>query len=259
MPFAISPASIVIHVCKITWFVSLLLIFSCQAVPDIAESINQVVPEIAQSINAKTQYDGSYTVSFICDEIYMANATIDIENGAIKGQIIQNIKQQTFNVSGHVTEKGKIKFQAITTYTKEPVEAVGAINDDGMIQGTYRVGNRNCEFIGFCFTKNKNEIVTQYDGVYNLDLISGGKHIANFKARIENGEFHSVLMNINNNTYKIDGKVSKNGRLILNTLFSNMNKGLTVIGYIQKDFSVKGIYTTYTGIKGAFSGKKIDD
>jgi hypothetical protein len=37
-----------------------------------------------------------------------------------------------------------------------------------------------------------------------------------------------------------------------------MNKGVTVIGRIQKDGSIMGIYSTYTGKKGAFSGKKID-
>jgi hypothetical protein len=225
---------------------SVLLTYSCQ-----------VVPEITQSINTIKKYDGNYTVSFICNDIYMANATIEIVNGTINGQIIQNIKQQTFNVSGNVAENGKLQFQTLSTQSQEIVEAIGAINDNGMIQGTYRVGDRACEFIGFCFTKNSNEIVTQYDGMYELDLISEGKHIVNCKANIENGEFHTLITNINDDSYTIDGKVSKDGRLILNTLFSNMNKGLTVIGYIEKDGTVKGIYTTYDGRKGAFSGKKL--
>jgi len=227
------------------WFISMFIFSSCQGVPEI------------QSIAAITEYDGSYTVSFICNDIHMANATIDIVNGTIEGQIIQNLKQQTFSVTGTVTEKGQLKFQTITTQTEEPVEAVGSINTDGMIQGSYQVGNRKCEFLGFCFSKNKNEIVTQYDGIYQLDLISDGINVATFKATIENGEFHRVITNINNNSYTIDGKVSKNGRIILNTLFSQMNNGVTVIGRIQKDGSIMGIYTTYQGKKGAFSGKRI--
>jgi len=241
MKIALSPVS---HVCIIIWF-SIFIFSSCQEVPEI------------QSINAITEYDGSYTVSFICNDINVANATIDIINGTIEGQIIQNLKQQTFSVTGTVTENGKLKFQTITTQSDEPVEAVGAINKDGMIQGTYQVGTRNCEFYGFCFTKNKNEIVTQYDGIYQLDLISDGISVASFKATIENGEFHRVITNINNNSYTLDGKISKNGRIILNTLFSKMNNGVTVIGCIQKDGSIMGVYTTYTGKNGAFSGKKI--
>jgi len=254
MPIVISPSSIVNHVCIITWLVSILFFSSCQVVPE--PEIQSIEPEI-QSINAITEYDGSYTVSFICYKFHMANATIDIINGTIEGQIIQNLKQQTFNVTGTVTENGKLKLQTTSTQIEAPIEAVGSIDNSGMIKGTYQVGNRNCEFIGFCYTKNRNEIITEYDGIYQLDLISSGNNVASFKARIENGRFHRVITNINNNSYTIDGKVAKNGRLIMNTLFSNKNNGVTVIGRIHKDGSIMGIYTTYNGRNGAFSGKKI--
>jgi len=246
MPITFSSASIANHAC-ITWFVLMVLFASCQSIPETD----------IQSMNAITKYDGSYSVSFICNEYHMASATIDIINGKIEGQIIQNLKQQTFNVTGSVAEDGKLKLQKITTQTEESVQVIGSIDNNGMIQGSYQVGNRNCEFFGFCFTKNKSEIVTQYDGIYQLDLISNGNTVARFKARIENGQIHRVITNINNNSYKIDGKVSKNGRLILNTLFSNKNNGVTVIGCIQKNGSVMGMYTTYQGKQGAFSGKKI--
>jgi len=217
------------------------------------------IPEITQQINETSQYDGSYLISFICDDIYMANATIDVVNGKIASQNIQNINKQDFYVSGIVDDKGKLQFTTITTTDEESVEAVGTIDEKGMIKGMYQVGPRHCEFLGFCFTKNKMDIVTKYDGVYHLHLINEGDQIASFKARIEKGEFHNVLENINNNSYEIEGIVSKDGRLILKTQFSNINRGLTVIGYIQNNGSVKGIYTTSSGTKGAFSGKKIED
>ena len=239
---------IVNHVCVSCFF--LMLFFSaCQIVPE---------TEI-QSKDAITEYDGSYTVSFMCNEFHMASATIEVINGSIEGQIIQNLNQQTFNVTGTVTEDGKLELQKITTHTAESIAATGSIDKNGMIQGTYQVGTRNCEFIGFCFTKNKREIVTQYDGIYQLDLISSGNTVARFKARIENGQIQKIITNINDNSYTIDGNVSKNGRLILNTLFSDKKNGVTVIGCIKKDGSVMGIYTTYQGKKGAFSGKKIVD
>jgi hypothetical protein len=246
MPFAISPGRLVNHVCIVIWFILILFFYSCQVVHEV------------QPVDAITEYDGSYTVSFMCSGFHMANATINVINGTIEGQIIQNVKQQTFKVAGTVSDKGKLKLYTITTQSEEPVEAVGAIDKKGMIQGSYRVGNRNCKFIGFCYSKNQNDIVTQYDGTYQLDLISGGNNVASFKATIENGQFHRIITNINHNTYTIDGKVSKNGRLILNTLFSDMNNGVTVIGCIQKDGSIMGIYSTYNGKKGAFSGKRID-
>jgi hypothetical protein len=246
MSLTISPARCVNLIWIAIWFISTLFIFSCQVVPEV------------QPIDAITEYDGSYTVSFVCNGFHMANATIDVINGTIEGQIIQNVKQQTFNVTGAVAKDGTLKFQAIMTQSDESVDAVGSINDKGMIKGTYRVGSRDCEFIGFCFSKNQKEVVSQYDGIYQLDLISDGNNVASFKAEIENGEFHRVITNINNNTYTIDGKVSMNGRLILNTLFSDMNNGVTVIGCIQKDGTIMGVYSTYNGKKGAFSGKKID-
>jgi hypothetical protein len=251
MPISISPASIANYVCFITWFISFLLFSSCHVVPETETE--------SQSIDAIIKYDGSYTVSFICNELHMANATIDILNGTIEGEIIHNLNQQTFNVNGMVTENGRLNIQAITTETDELVEVMGSIDNNGMIQGTYQVGHRNCKFIGFCFSKNKNEIVTQYDGTYQLNLISDGNNVASFKASIEHGKFHRVITNINQNSYTIDGKVSKNGRLIMNTLFSNLNNGVTVIGCIQSDGSVIGIYNTYNGKKGAFSGKKISE
>jgi hypothetical protein len=233
---------------KALWFVIVFFSFSCKEAPEITQPITEV-----------SQYDGSYLISFICDDTYMANATIDILKGKIDAQNIQNINQQKFVVSGIVDDNGKLQFTTIKTPDQKFVEADGFISGNGMIKGTYQVADRNCEFLGFCFTKNKKDIITQYDGVYQLHLLSEGDQIASFKARIENGEFNNVIENVNNNSYTIEGIVSKDGRLILKTMFSNINRGLTVIGYIQNNGSVKGIYTTSTGKKGAFSGKKIDD
>jgi len=228
-------------------FLSILIFHSCKM--DLNKSQG----------NRTKKFDGSYIISFICDKVCMANSTIDIKNGYIDGNIIQNIKQQSFHVTGYVKNDGKISFKTISTDLKEPVDAVGIIDSNGSIKGNYSVGNRECKFIGFCFTKNKNEKITQYDGSYQLELIRDGNRIASFKARIKDGKFNTILTTINYESYKIDGRISKDGSIILNTMFSNNNKGITVTGYINEDGSIKGIYYTYSGKTGVFSGKKMSD
>ncbi|KPA10418.1 hypothetical protein MHK_009378 [Candidatus Magnetomorum sp. HK-1] len=226
-------------------FISIFSFFSCQ-----------YIPFKNQKINDLEKHDGSYSISFICGEICMANAIIEIKNGKIDGEV-QNIKQQSFLVIGYVEEKGTLQLQSISENSDESIEAYGMVSNDGTITGSYSVENRTCNLFGFCFTKNKNEIVTQYDGMYKLELIRDGNKIENFKIRIQNGEFQTNISTKTNELYKIDGKISKNGNIILNTLFSNKNKGLTVIGSIQKDGSVKGDYYTNSRKKGVFSGNKL--
>ncbi len=217
----------------------------------------QLIPYKDQPQNDIKRYDGSYSVSFICGDICMANAIIEIKDGAIDGQV-QNIKQQSFYVIGYVSQNGDLQLQSISVDSEESIEAYGTINNNGTVNGTYQVDDRNCKLLGFCFKTNRNEIVKQYDGTYQIELIRAGKQMATSQFTIKNGEFHTSIATINNDLYKLDGKISKEGNIIFNTLFSNKDKGLTVIGTINKEGVVKGDYYTNSGSKGVFSGKKIN-
>ena len=118
-----------------------LLIYSCQF--------------INTSNKNNNKYDGTYSVSFICAENCLANSIFNINDGKIK-TIIQNINKQTFIVDGFVVEKsGKLKL-SISSSSNEIVKASGNIFTEGLLQGTYNIGNRKCKFIGTLITRNKN-------------------------------------------------------------------------------------------------------
>jgi len=227
-------------------FISLFSFFSCQYLPIKKGKTDEL-----------KKYDGSYSISFICGDICMAKAIIEIKDGKIDGQV-KNIKKQNFLVIGYVEKQGDLQLQSISEDSDEIIEAYGKINNDGTLTGTYSVEERTCKLMGFCYTKDKNEIVTQYDGKYLLELVRGGKKITDVQVTISNGEFHTNVPAKANELYKIEGMISKDGNIILNTLFSDSNdKGITVIGSINKDGSVKGDYYINIGKKGVFSGKKV--
>jgi len=199
------------------------------------------------------KHDGIYSVSFICGEKCMATSIVNIKDGKIDEKI-QNIYKQTFRVSGIVLNNGKLQL-SISSTLDEKVKAYGNITNGGLLEGTYSVGIRNCNFLGFIITKNQNEKIIKYDGIYDIAFKRKEKLMANAKIKIKNGAFHTFITTINNDIYKVNGKISKDGRIILNTIFSK-NQGVTATGTIIDGF-MKGEYYVSNGIKGSFTGKII--
>jgi len=218
-----------------------LFISSCQLL-----SINKI------NLN---KYDGIYSVSFICGENCIATSIVNIKDGKIEEKI-QNIYKQIFKVSGFVLSDGKLKL-SISSTTKKNVKAYGSISIDGILEGTYSIDEtRNCKFSGFLITKNPNEKITKYDGIYEIDFKRNGKLMARTKVKIKNGAFHTFIITKNKNIFKVNGKISYKGKILLNTIFS-MNNGLTASGLISDEGSIKGRYYISDGINGHFSGKLI--
>jgi len=204
------------------------------------------------------KYDGIYNVSFVCKDKCKATANIKIKNGNIKGYI-QNIENQFFNINGLVEHDGKIILTSIISNSKKSIKGSGKISNDGIIRGTYFVGENKCNFSGFCFTKDSNEIVTKYDGTYQIKFIRDDKIVSQIKTKIIKGAFNAFIPTIFNEIYKVDGKVSKDGNIILNTIFSNMDKGITASGSISNNGILKGEYITNSGLKGIFTGELIQN
>ena len=203
------------------------------------------------------KFDGQYNISFISNEICMANSIIEIVNNVVEGRIT-NVQKQLFIVKGNVSEKGELRIKSIETDSEETVEATGKISQDGIINGTYKVGKRQGKFLGFCFfTQSKDMIVKKYDGDYQVEFYRNDQQMANIQAKIIDGEFHTFITTKNDEIYRIDGKISNDGKIILNTIFSNMGHGITVSGTINEKGLINGEYYTFAGNKGLFSGKRI--
>jgi len=226
---------------------TLFTFFSCQYVSFLNKS----------TLNLN-KYDGSYSIAFTCGDICMANAIIEITDGKIDGEV-NNIKQQSFLVIGYAENTGDLQLQSISENSEEIIEANGSINSDSIVSGTYSVGDRNCKMFGFRYTRDKDKVVKKYDGTYELELTRAGKKVDTIQIQIQNGLFHSNVTTSTNITYQVNGNISQNGHIIANTLFSNKDKGLTVIGSIQENGTISGDYYKNPGVKGEFFGKKIID
>jgi len=217
--------------------ISLLNIYSCQL--------------LTTSRNSLNLYDGTYSVSFICGEKCMATSIINIKDGKIEEKV-HSINKHTFNVIGFVMNTGKLQL-SITSDLNEKLNAHGNISNDGHIEGSYSVGSRNCKFLGFIITKNSNEKITKYDGLYDIIFKRKEKLMARAKINIKDGAFHTFIRTINNDIYKVNGKISKEGKILLNTIF-NQNQGVTATGSVRDGF-MKGEYYISDGSKGSFIGK----
>jgi hypothetical protein len=234
------------------FFISIVLItffsfFSCQYLP-----LNK------HEDNTLKKYDGSYSIVFICEDICMANAIVEITNGKIDGEI-KNINQQTFLVIGYVESEGNLQLQSISENSDLIIEASGNINADKIVTGNYSVDERNCKLFGFRYSNHTNNIISQYDGNYELELTRAGQKIDTIMLNIQNGQFNTNLTTSTTDAYNIKGEISQQGNIIINTLFSNKDAGITVIGSIHKNGTISGDYYKNPGIKGKFTGRKISD
>ena len=101
-------------------------------------------------------YDGVYTVSFISNGIQGALGVLHIENSQFDGDLA-NIFNEVFTVTGYIDEYGAFVFEPIIGNFGSEVIAEGRI-EDGLISGTYTIGDRPGFFTGSLGTHPLNFI-----------------------------------------------------------------------------------------------------
>ena len=200
-------------------------------------------------------YNGTYLVTCISNGIYTAVAEIIITQGIISGEIT-NTQKMRFKIKGTVTDGGRISFNTIDSSVNTKITSIGSIDADGVIKGTYTIANRKGDYFGFKFSKD-DKFTIKYDGLYRIKFIRGGINVADSKVRINNGKFDLLIKTINDESYPVSGVVSREGNLIIKTLFNQKGMGIAASGFITNHGQINGLYYFNTGEKGHFLGELI--
>jgi len=199
------------------------------------------------------KYDGTYNISCISENVYTAIGDIKVIASRISGTMI-NTKNNQFNITGTVDEKGIILFNTIKNEHGR-IAAVGQISDNDVVEGIYSVNTRKGKYFGFRY--EKEEIDTKKNGTYEINFHRNAKKVANSRIKIQKGEFSSIIEVSNQIKYPIKGRMLKNGKIIINTVIGSQSKGIAASGKINNN-SLNGIYFLHTGDKGTFHGKKVE-
>ena len=198
------------------------------------------------------KYDGTYNISCISENVYTAIGDIKVTASRISGRMV-NTKNNQFNITGTVNEKGIIIFNTIKKKHGR-IAAVGQISENGIVEGIYSVDTRKGKYFGFRY--EQEEIDSNQNSTYEIDFQRNGQKTAHLKINIHKGKFSSVIESVNQIKYPIKGRVLKNGKIIINTVIGSQSMGIAASGEI-KDTSLRGMYFLHTGEKGEFHGKRL--
>jgi len=212
--------------------------------------INNGCNKTNKEIEKKNKYDGTYNISCISENVYTAIGDIEVKSSKISGTIV-NTKNNTFNITGSVNDKGIIIFHTITNSFGK-IAAVGKFFEKGFVKGIYSVNKRKGKYFGFRYEKDKTDI--SQNGVYEIDFYRNDQKTAHVRIQIHKGEFRSVIESVNKIKYPIKGRVLKNGRVIINTIIGSQSKGIAAYGILNGK-SLNGNYFLHTGDKGSFHGR----
>jgi len=105
---------------------------------------------------------------------------------------------------------------------------------------------------------NNHELITRFDGKYNITFISQDYFRAITDFEIENSILDGVVVNTSNQTFFIKGSVSESGQLNFKSLKSNTGANISAIGNIKLDGSIEGHYTVGNR-QGKYYGFKYSD
>jgi len=204
-----------------------------------------------------THFDGKYNVTFLSQGYFRAVTDIEIENGILDGVVV-NTSNQTFFIKGNISENGQLRFNNIHSSTGVNISALGNIKQDGIVEGQYKVGNRNGKYYGFKYTDSDN-ITMRFDGKYQISFYLGDQQTASTDIVIKGGAFQKNIKTITSELFPIQGRVLEQGELILTTSIGDHSTGIAASGSIDENRKVAGVFYTNKGEKGAFSGKFIGE
>ncbi|KPA10212.1 secreted protein [Candidatus Magnetomorum sp. HK-1] len=201
------------------------------------------------------QFDGKYNVTFVSQGYFRAVTDFEIESGILDGAIV-NTSNHTFFIKGSVLENGHFSFKSIQSSFGASITASGKIKQNSIVEGHYKVGNRNGKYYGFKYS-DSDKITTRYDGKYSISFHLGDQQTAITEIIIKNGAFQKNIQTITSEIFPIQGRINDQGTVILTTSIGDHLTGIAASGSIDKNRKVAGTFFTNQGEKGSFSGKLI--
>jgi hypothetical protein len=223
-------------------------LFSCSTIQE---------KDLSDSQHVNTNFDGKYNVTFLSQGYFRAITDFEIENGILDGAIV-NTSNQTFFIKGSVLENGQFSFKSIESSVGAPITASGNIKQDGIIEGHYKVGNRDGKYYGFKYSGSENN-TSQYDGTYNISFYLGDQQTASTEIVIKSGVFQKNIQTITSETFPVQGRILDQGTLILTTSIGDHSTGIAASGSIDSNRKVSGTFFTHQGEKGSFKGERISE
>lgn len=208
--------------------------------------------------SAPAKWDGDYPVTFYLDGNPAGLSLLTIQGGRFTGSLL-TADATKFQFDGGVRTDGGLSFSRLTSSRPgTELQAEGRLQADETISGTFSLDGRSGRFAGSHDNRaGERQVVTGFDGSYDLTFTRGGEVRASARCTIKNGSFSLSFADISQHRYAAEGYVLSDGTLILSSLAGDRGVELLAEGAVDaRHLAIEGIYRIGTDT-GEFSGVRL--